>query len=287
MLGSLLYGLPDLQSVPSLSCTGLLSLSGICMSLHRISSVDSYAFPKGESLKNVALSRTLYDVIFERLASGKLELKEQALLTDTLLDLARETTFVYSSDRECQDRDCFYHLLDYVEKNVTSLYWGDEWVAILRSEESFLYPNVSEEGAEFLYLQRAVYDWCDTWLAVGSWKSLSLEQVWHRLDVLNRYSYMFLDKSCDGVIRKIFAYCKSATLASPVSVPLANICLKVCLPGHLCAFDVDLSNWCSKALLLEEEVSVEGKLRSILNRLLLTEYQGRLQAKLNFLQYSA
>lgn len=75
---------------------------------------------------------------------------------------------------------------------------------------SLLYPDPDSEDSYTIYLRNSISAWISEQQADGSWTNLSSEAALARIEVLNRNSYMLLDKRHDDAIRRGFDYYRNS-----------------------------------------------------------------------------
>lgn len=75
---------------------------------------------------------------------------------------------------------------------------------------SLLYPDPDSEDSYTIYLRNSISAWISEQQTDGSWTNLSSEAVLARIEVLNRNSYMLLDKRHNDAIRRGFDYYRNS-----------------------------------------------------------------------------
>lgn len=97
-------------------------------------------------------------------------------------------------------------------------YWesGDplEQAAVCECITELLYPAPARDDAYLAYLQERIGQWVAQQHPDGGWGDLPTEAALARIEVMNRNSYMLLDKRFDGVVRRAFAYYRERLAAA-------------------------------------------------------------------------
>lgn len=109
-----------------------------------------------------------------------------------------------------------------------------EQVCLCKCLTDLLYPGPVQDDLCYPHLQRQIAEWISGLTADGGWQGVSVDVALERIGVLNRNSYMFLDKRYDGTIRNLFDYYRNR-----VSVPEESANFDACsLPVLGCLYDV-------------------------------------------------
>lgn len=215
----------------------LLSRIRACVSLCRLS-----ACAPGLLLEEWTVPAARVDALWESAArrcdAPGLPLADRFRLCDGLYALLRETgRTLAESDGELCDAVLF-GLMDRHAPSGPPLP-GDEdaTCACCRVLQSFFQPAPWEDDPWFRSLRATLSGWCASQQPDGSWEGLSSTQAWHRLEVLNRQSWLFRDAAFDRTVSLGCRYCQSALQAAPVIPETACACLEALQGGHLLSRD--------------------------------------------------
>ena len=104
----------------------------------------------------------------------------------------------------------------------------------------FYFDPSPEEDDWFLFLRGTVRHWAATYSPATGWEGLPLSDALERVEVINRYSYMFLDPSADRVTAAAYDFYSRAAALSPVpDYPLWSLCHALALEGHALLLEPD------------------------------------------------
>ena len=109
-----------------------------------------------------------------------------------------------------------------------------------------LYPGPVQDGLYYPYLQDQIAGWTSGLNDDDGWPGVSVDIALERIEVLNRNSYMLLDKRYDGMICGLFSYYRNQ-LPVPENPANFDVCClpmlgqlyEIMLQGNTC--DVDKS----------------------------------------------
>lgn len=240
------FSLPAFHASLSDSVLRLTSLSRICTALY--GHVDSSAL----SRQSGSLSR----VLFRKAGAESLPLPERLSLLSSLYDLQNGTSFL--ADREAEER---WNAL--AEELIAAAFAcgaqaGDEplCIPLCRCLSDYFYFDPSpEEDVWFRFLRNTVARFGESISKSSEWPGLSLPEALGRLEVMDRYSYMFLDHTYDGIIGRAFRRYSSLALSVREGIPLAvwGQLYDLSRSGNACPSDASLS-----ALSLSEMERLSG-----------------------------
>lgn len=77
---------------------------------------------------------------------------------------------------------------------------------ICRCISDMLYPEIPEEDACFRFFRTSLREWAEALSAEGCWAGLPFDVALERIGVMNRNSYMFLDRTYDSLAGRAFDY---------------------------------------------------------------------------------
>ena len=194
--------LPDFRPRSSDSVLRLTSLSRLYLSL-----INREGQPDLQK-KIDALSRAM----FRKAASEATPLVDRLHLLSSLYDLLTGTSYIV--DRQKTDRwDILAEKV--IKEGLPAAKAGDEptLVALCCCLTDYFYFDPSpEEDPWFLFLRDTVTMFGEGLTSSKAWPGLSLEEALARLELLNRYSYMFLEHRWDKVVAEAFQYYKDRAL---------------------------------------------------------------------------
>lgn len=217
----------------------LLSEARICRSLYaRLQSgipVEGMRTCGECSRRSVPLFRTLL-----RRASGRGATVERLRLLSEAYDLLCGTTTVADFSLS----DLWYS----VAEDVMAPCLGEASPAdgllltgLCRCLTDYFYQSpVSFDDGWYRYLRDTADAWAAGFIGGDGWRGVGLAEAMERTEVLNRLSYMFLDRSRDSVIGGAYARCASRLSSLPV-VPsgLWERWFLLCTEGHACPLDAE------------------------------------------------
>lgn len=213
--------------------TCLLSRIRACVSLCRLSACAPGLLPE-EWTVPAARVDALWESAARRCDAPGLPLADRFRLCDTLYVLLRETGRTLADDRETLSDAVLFGLMDQYAFSGPSLP-GDEdaTCACCRVLQSFFQPEPWEDDSWFRSLRATLSDWCASQQPDGSWEGLSFAQAWHRLEVLNRQSWLFRDAAFDRAVAIGCRRYQSAFRAAPITPDAACAYLEALRGGHL------------------------------------------------------
>lgn len=235
MLSSLIREFSDSRSVSTISTStsGLLSQIRVYIALYRLYSVEGAWQSVGKSTCCTLSEKELFEAVLDKLGRQDCSLYDRALLTEALYTLSRETGNFYQPLRAGRCEEAVLALMKIFEVSSSNLHPDNSLTAICRVLESFFYPEVWEDDEWFVLLQNTLDGWCASLSADMFWRGLPMAEVWHRLEVFNRYSYLFRDKRYDTVVSQTFRLYAGLFSQSIHSASVYAAYLDAVLPGHL------------------------------------------------------
>lgn len=186
-----------------------------------------------------ALSRAM----FRKAGRADTPLVERLSLLSSLYDLLTGTSCIVDLRKE--DRwVCLAE--EVVEAAFPQARAGEEevLVALCRCLTDYFYfvPN-PEEDEWFRFLKATVAKFGESLASSKTWPGLSLEETFARLELMNRYSYMFLDHRWDKVVAEAIQYYKGRALDTSSLSWEARLCLyDLSASGHTCPLDEALAD---------------------------------------------
>ncbi|WP_297905030.1 hypothetical protein [uncultured Parabacteroides sp.] len=213
----------------------LLALARVYASLYRLVSVYTYNVGLGERERYTRLGDRLFRV-FLRKAKQTENLVEWADLISALFFLTSETTLAYDVKRENTCREAVIDMLvvheDWLEEPYT-----------LRCLTDFFYPTTEADNTDawFIALNRSICHWAEALSVNGSWTDVSYDMALLRIEVMNRYSYMLLDKAFDFEIQKAYGYYKTRLFMHDLSLSTLARLYDVAMLGNAYSIDRKLA----------------------------------------------
>lgn len=215
----------------------LLSRIRACVSLCRLSACAPGLLPE-EWTVPAARVDALWESAARRCDAPGLPLADRFRLCDALYALLRETGRMLADGRGTLCDAVLFGLMDRHAPSGSPLP-GDEdaTCACCRVLQSFFQPEPWEDDSWFRSLRATLSDWCASQQPDGSWEGLSFAQAWHRLEVLNRQSWLFRDVAFDRAVAIGCRRYQSAFRAAPITPDAACAYLEALQGGHLLSRD--------------------------------------------------
>lgn len=163
----------------------------------------------------------------------------RARLVSALFFLSGETSFSYDSAEAGACREAALALLDdYARaKRPDDL----ACAGVCRCIADLCYPEGCGCEEWLGRLAGRVEQWASALDGEGRWADADLRLALERVEVMNRYSYMFLDDSFDGAIRRAWEYCASrfpsCGCVDAEQLPLLCVAYDAALQGNAYAVD--------------------------------------------------
>lgn len=227
---SLLLECPGIPADGSASPSRLLSLVRLSLSLGRLRSMGVIpGMPVGAQCSPPGCGGLFLSVV-RRLEWGGDSLGLRARLTDALYALSREGC-------SCYDASVAGLCEGFVRRLMSD--YGDSRegfpapASLCRVLESYFYPGPWEEDAWFVLLRSTLAHWCRSLSGRSVWAGLPLEEGWFRLEVLNRYSYLFRDGRYDADIIRASRSYASLMCDSPLPLEVWGSYVEAVSEGHL------------------------------------------------------
>lgn len=131
------------------------------------------------------------------------DLASRAALVSAMYALVCETSFV--ADRNKLDECCGATLRLIEDYAAAGKPHGLVQTGICRCISDMFYPEIPDDAC-FAFFRDCVREWADTLSASGCWEDVGFDVALERIGVMNRNSYMFLDKTYDAHIRRASDY---------------------------------------------------------------------------------
>lgn len=131
------------------------------------------------------------------------DLASRAALVSAMYALVCETSFV--ADRNKLDECCGATLRLMEDYAAAGKPGGLVQTGICRCISDMFYPEIPDDAC-FAFFRDCVREWADTLSARGCWEDDGFDVALERIGVMNRNSYMFLDKTYDAHIRRASDY---------------------------------------------------------------------------------
>lgn len=194
-------------------------------------------------------SDALFRVMLRKAASEELPLSERFFLLSSAYDLLHGTTFLADRKKEKQWEDLAETLIGAGILDVKS---GENssFISLCRCLTDYFYFDSSPEDDDwFCFLKSCVTNFGKAFDLSSGWPGLSLEEALGRIEVMNRYSYMFLDHTYDETISRAFRY-YSLRAFSEGKQPLSvwGLLYDLALEGNSCPLDEALADICLSKL---------------------------------------
>lgn len=235
VLLSLIRELPAYLAAPAPSPSCLLSLVRTCTALYRLLSSGTQLPEAGDRQTYTLLADQLFRAVSQRLETAHCDsLHTRALLTEALYSLSRETGRCYDTSRaEVCDAYVAKLMNAYTETMPSDSAGIPLQTAVCRVLESFFYPEAWEEDEWFMLLRSTLADWCSSLSPEGIWEELPMEEAWRRLEVLNRYSYLFRDGEFDAETSQSARGYENELQSARISPEAWGCYLEAVWQGHL------------------------------------------------------
>lgn len=228
--------LSDSLSALSMQCRFWQSLS-VCLSTGRsvagLPSCTSVECSRGVSV----LSRLLWRK-FGLLGDAA----DKLAVLSLLYDLERDASLVADYAREAEWSESFESVAAPCLSDAPSV--GERLrIRLCRCLSDYFYFDPSaEDDSWFQFLRDTVRGWAGSFSSVTGWGGLSLPDALERVEVMNRYSYMFLDPSCDAVTGSAYVFYRSGFSLLPASsYGLYFLYHTLSLEGHALPADEELA----------------------------------------------
>lgn len=216
----------------------LLSLARVYASLYRLAAIQGDAELVGGRAEYARRAEELFPLLLRRAGEGA-DFVRRARFVSALFFLSSETSFSYDSDKAEACREAALALLDdYVrEERPDDL----ARAGVCRCIADLCYPEGCGCEEWLAQLADRVALWASALDDGGRWADADLLLALERVEVMNRYSYMFLDDGFDGAIRRAWEYCAAqlpmCACAGAEQLPLLRVAYDVALQGNAYAVD--------------------------------------------------
>lgn len=212
----------------------LCALSRLCVALYRKSFADGGL--QGTSSLQAACTRqgnALFRVIGQKMHTG-LPLADKCLLLSELYTLMGETDYLVNPRKQ----EAWDTMTDEVLDAFFSLPAPASPVTVAAAcrclLDLFYFGAPDDDDAWWQYLKSTLSAWASACSETDGWgSSVSLSEALERVELLNRYSYMYLDRTFDDVLRRAYRFytgraagcldsCPPSVLGSLYSLALAG-----------------------------------------------------------------
>ena len=183
---------------------------------------------------------SLVRVLQERLSRPGLSLVDKARLTAALYDLRAEAVPFCSSEPDVPFREAVSSLMDRYSSAEEDGVLAE--AAVCRCLACYFYPDLWDDDEWACLLSDAVRRWASLLQPDGTWTGLADVEALERVEVMNRYSYMFLDSRFDDAVRCACGHYASLPVPDAASCGADGLrCLSLCqdllLQGNACPRD--------------------------------------------------
>lgn len=216
----------------------LLSFVRVYASLYRLAAIHGETEPFGRRAEYARRAGELFPLLLHR-AGERDDFVRRARFVSAAFFLSGETTFSYDARQAEACRGAALALLDdYARKERPD---DLACASVCRCIADLCYPEGCgcEEWLE--RLADRVERWASSLDGEGRWDDADLLLALERIEVMNRYSYMFLDDGFDGAVRRAYGhYAPQVPLPERVDeASLAVLCsaYDVALQGNAYAID--------------------------------------------------
>lgn len=201
-LQSLLPGVlrtrPDVCS----STDWLLSLCRVYTSLYDLVATNDLEKEFGRRTEYAERADELLHVLLLKITSTDEPALRSALISATYALICGTTFAAGTKLDDCREQTVrlFYDYADADEPH------GLVRTGICRCISDMLCPEIPEGDACFRFFRTSVRKWAGALSAVGCWAGIPFDVALERIEVMNRNSYMFLDRTYDGAVKRAFEY---------------------------------------------------------------------------------
>lgn len=128
-----------------------------------------------------------------------------------------------------------------------------EQVSVCDCIISLLYPDPDSGLSYMNYLQKCISEWISDQQSDGSWAGVPAETTLARIEMLNRNSYMLLDKRYDDAVRRGFDYYRNSLYIpegvdnfDPAYLPILGRLYETAMQGNVFVMDKALAHEITK-----------------------------------------
>lgn len=219
-----LYGL--VRNVrPQVSDTSvrLCALARVYMAMYRLHFTLDIPSGDGRSLKEYSRKAVeLFRVMRSKALAETEDLSCRCRLVVQLYDLMNGTDYVADAARQQAWEETADAVLDY--------YFRHRYADAMQAEAAradvcrcildfFYFSAPEEEDGWWIFLKDTLTMWAETFVPSSGWKDTDFYTALERVDVMNRYSYMYLDPAFDKVARQAFAFYVPCAVQAAVRQP--------------------------------------------------------------------
>lgn len=226
--------------------------------LYRFVVINNNDSRYGDRRRYVELAEELFRTLLYK-SSTNVSLHEHARIASLLYELSSEALPFYDIRRSEQ---CTAVLAPLLERPEAFSGQDTTLQALLcRCLLFCLYPDTDTDDEWAQLLLDTLHGWISALSADGSWDALPVSVALMRIEVLNRYSYMFLDSGYDSLIRKAYHRYRMEELspAEGATYLYARTCrYDLCLQGGGCPLDADHADRIASGFLHAARLYGEG-----------------------------
>lgn len=202
-LKALLPALQQIIPTPSDSTMRLLSLVRIYAALYQMIIVNDSDDEFGDREEYACKADKLFHILLDK-ANRTNDIATKSELVSALFTLTEGTSIIREEKRM---NSCYNAVIDLMKQYGQADSMNARTQAYLyRSLIPFFAPEAVEDDEWFILLRNTMTDWANTQSPTGSWEGISSATALKRMEVMNSYSYSFLDSRLDGHIRQAYDY---------------------------------------------------------------------------------
>ena len=206
--------------------------------LYRFLAINNNDDRYGSRREFTRRAEDMFRLLLRKASCREISLTERARLIAALYYLSTEAMPFYDARRDELSGEALAGLMEDLSGKSTT---DDAMAQILvcRCLTSALYPELCPEDDWSAYLQNKIKDWVGALSAEGAWNGLPANIAVERIEVMNRYSYLFLDNSYDGLIKQgrdyyIHLFSESRLADATGSLYEPACCYDLVMQGNAC-----------------------------------------------------
>ena len=239
-LKELLTRLMSVVPSPADGVIRLLAYARLYAAVSRLQAVGAAGRVCPDRLAHDRMAASLVRLLQERLSRPGLPLVDKARLTVALYDLQSEAFPLRSSQLDVQFQEALSSLMD----RYSSV--DDDGVlaeaVVCRCLACYFYPDLWDDDEWVCLLSDAVRRWASRLQPDGTWPGLTDVEALERVEVMNRYSYLFLDGRFDAAVRRACAHYASlpafdAAPGGSDELRCLSLCQDLLRQGNACPRD--------------------------------------------------
>ncbi len=198
--------LPTLQHITPLtsdSAMRLLALARIYVALYGMIVTNDADDEFGDRSEYTSKADILFRIMLHK-ADKTRDLAKRSELVSALFTLTEGTSFIRDEKRMSICYNAVIRLMqDYKQSNNNNPLIQ---ASICRCLIPFFAPEKVEDDEWFILLYSTINDWISSQSANGNWTDLSPTVALKRIEVLNSYSYAFLDHTFDVCVQQAYDF---------------------------------------------------------------------------------